>query len=625
MDIAMVDLPPEVGAVLASFEPDVVFLSRQEDAVSSVLLVTGKEGSGGRQGQFVKMPSGIWLIEAWSRSDVDKLVAKFAGNAKSLQSLRKFLSYEVPRARLPNLRLRPLRTSRWVSRLAADILDLVIAAVGRLGIRGAGASAEYLSLEERKFLEKLATWQCVSDAGFLGDIERRLDGNFASFLLALLYLITLERFEEDIGGMAQTHLPLTVLGHAQAGAFLSLANAICNGMGAPVVSEPEVLDFTSTLRDERLTDLMLRGFFPNANDPDGHLRWLRNAIATERRSLMRSAALRLCVKQVSRLTPSDTRPPATSGGSISPRRGPVRDTAALRDVLKEYATSPEQLIAALPAVAEDDLILLGGSVAAGLGHQRSDLDVVVLCRSLPRLPGAKMSASAGHSQCLCGETALGQKIFAEYISDDLVAELVTWLNGLYSLILSPAGDATVLLGHAERLRRARTDPMISIADRTLRGITLRGNERPHQAPRQNSRTLCNAILCCSHLLESQVKLAVGVAHLGRSKDSLSLAHLRMATENLYMALLAAKGTPVTGKRWLIETLGRMDPKQLGPSSLAEMFFPQPSGVTAYARWLETHAAHIREQILSAEESASEWRDSLRLFFSKTSSAQEFPA
>jgi len=482
----------------------------------------------------------------------------------------------------------PLMRSWWTSRIAADAALAALARLHRFTSKQEIA-VEHLSETELSFIECWFTWSVTHGEHLHRELACALVEGGLSFQLALFHAVQLQRSREDVEGMLNWHAPATVAMIART-AFQHVARARAAAQGVPASSEEGLCWST---RGAQLSPSWLgRGFSPDPKQLDTDLGWLRKCIDDELEQLRQSWQFRLFWGASNLEVHSNTAPPQ-SPPVAAKVRGVPRSKAELDESLVRYGTSAAELLARVPALSADSAVALVGSVAEGLGHPRSDLDLIVLVSELPEHKGRSMSIASGHFECYAGVTSTGHSVCIEYLSDLGLSLARGWFEGCESALTGTGFDSD-LDGASEILRRARSSPIAKLAQRAAFGLNLRQGPAGERWRAAFPATRYAEVLTESHLVEASRQELRARRWLAAGELLAANCAARLSWEHTLLALLSSRQHYVWSSRWIVPWLKRALDATTAEAFIEELF-PRPLDA-GYVDRVSGKAARLRQEL-----------------------------
>jgi hypothetical protein len=585
---------------IAPGEP--VLIDEVGGTIVSILAVTARDlGARPATATIVYGSGGPIWTELISATVLEALVAKVKGNVTSLPPLRFLQQVRQRRGGGRRGELRPLRASRWPALLAASAVSRLMvpaALVGKAKTRAVRVSE--LAEWEVELLQRLQTWRVIQGQARLDAFWTSLDEWMLALQLTLVGNVYVNRFLEDVEGMCGVHMSSAVATAAVI-ANRGIGQAVAAFHGAMRTSEDALLSW-SARADPQLHEDLLRGFFPDPDQMDAHLHWLRAAVARWRDWLQRHWVPRLVMPLVGRSIPSDTS--ATNQRSLPDGdyriRKPPATVAEVDRLLRDYATSVEALLEMIQAPA-DGSVRLVGSLAEGHGHPRSDIDLVVLLRTthVGSLPG--VSTTAGHSEVAVGKTPTNTHVAVDFLTDASLATLRDWqdenaraLDVLAADRPQPLDRIVPALG---RLRAIHAQGRLAkLFQRAMFGVVLRDGDASTPWRDTLSVPLFASALVFAHYTEYRALWRrVELSPTPRTPGVMLIA--RAACVELLLAYLAGRGRFLLRRRWLLPAIAELD----DPTLLAfarRAIFPRPTDVESYLDWLALESTRLTSRLES---------------------------
>ncbi len=482
-------------------------------------------------------------------------------------------------------RLPCLRKSRDSWHWMADLVGSILSALGRFG-RGS-MQVRYLSESEISLIAKMQNWILLQGKEEAGPWLQRQVEYGISLQFILMHMVFLQRCLEDVNGMIGTRSPASVLISARTG-FLQLARAMLAAQGFLLDSESMLLRKGSALA-KQMRVILLRGSFPSLEDADDYLDWFHAEVESQTRLLNACAPLKLLLKQICTFVKSDIGRNRVKACGPRPYVYPKFPAGreAMDSILSEYATSGGTLLNGIQQLKPEDSVILSGSIAAGLGHPRSDLDLMVMTRSLPEIRANGVTVANGHMECYCPPTAKGNAVCGEFLSLDLLTDVSSWWARIESALTEAREDGGESSPSGRLIQAGKASPYAKLVDRVLNGFPLQKGAFQSTWELSLPREKFASFLRFSHLLEGQQWLRKAGNHgLGEECIQETVLDARMAWESLLSAYLAGRGISIWSKRWLPEELGRVEDAELLRLGLAGLF-PEPAGA-GYLEWVVRH-------------------------------------
>lgn len=600
------DLPPDL------LQPsDIVFYDTPSATLTELLVIRDRVDAVGarstdRQIAYQCVGGRLWRIEYVDPLVVAEILEKIRGNLKRIPGgalsgavdALLFWLREVGSVfgfvRYP--RMRHLRSSR-IEKVAIVLIGLLDRVKHRFGIKPPNLFIDYPSLEESTLLERLMSWNVLQRTHAALRWKRRVQAVNYSLHTALINLVLLQRHAEDIYGLSATHSEETVARMLRE-AFMNLAELQLAAHGLPSASVLTIFDRAKRLADGKFYADLKTGVFVSAGKVGDQILQFESQLNNLQFALRAHGVVAYAAKQISTYIDSDLTRTGKNQfhGSSHPRNG---ERPSLTETLARYGTSEAELLSLIPVLKSEDTVLLVGSLAKGMGHARSDIDIAVFTDLVPQLAITTVSEMVGHCD-ITFKTMSGFVVNIEYLGDAALQEFAPKFDEQLSEFTTSSAPEE-RYRYRDKLALLTQSSLGHIADRLHTGIELRRGERVNRwrklLPFKEFSALAAGSFCAQyHMLLGEV------GHTRCKEPEGVLLKLIEALSCAIKAVLAGEGEFVWKDRWLLEHIAKRGDKELYRIACHGLF-PQDVDLESYWAWFNDVIRRLERRLVAHSPSA----------------------